>query len=197
MTRKLLLAAMLLGLGGCNWWYNEVPSPDDLMHKIPWFDHMITSKAVHPYESATVPRITPAGTVPVGGGEADWHTGQMVMSNFVFDTNYANHLTRPTTAPAPGARGGQEVFEIYCSACHGFQGTGDGTIAAYFPVKSLLTPTARGYSDGFLYSIIRYGRGLMPMYGDKIYRPDERWAVVEYVRSLQAKAPLTPAAGAK
>ncbi len=197
MTRKLLLAAMLLGLGGCNWWYNVVPSPDDLMHKIPWFDAMITSKAVHPYESASVPRLTPAGSVPVGGGEADWHIGSMVMSNYVFDTNYANHLTRPTAAPAPGARSGKEVFEIYCSACHGFQGSGDGTIASYFAVKSLLTPIARGYADGYLYSIIRYGRGLMPMYGDKIYRPDERWAVVEYVRSLQAKAPLTPAAGAK
>ena len=39
--RKVLLAAVLLGTGGCNWWYNEVPSPDQLMHKVPCFDHMI------------------------------------------------------------------------------------------------------------------------------------------------------------
>ena len=41
--------------------------------------------------------------------------------------------------------------------------------------------------------MIRYGRGRMPQYGDKIVRPDERWAVVDYVRSLQAKAPVTAA----
>jgi mono/diheme cytochrome c family protein len=197
VTRKLLLAAMLLGVGGCNFWYNEVPSPDDLMHKIPWFDHMIKSKAVHPYSSSTVPRNTPKGSIPVGGGEADWRTGDMAMSAFPFDTNYAKHLTRPSTPPAPGARSGQQVFEIYCSACHGFGGAGDGTIASYFAVKSLLTPAARGLADGTIYSILKYGRALMPMYGDKIYRADERWAVVEYVRSLQAKSPVTPVAGAK
>ena len=36
---------------------------------------------------------------------------------------------------------------------------------------SLLTARARGYSDGYLYSIMRYGRGVMPRYGDKIVRP--------------------------
>jgi mono/diheme cytochrome c family protein len=144
-----------------------------------------------------VPRRTPAGAIPVGGGEADWRVGDMVMSGYVFDTVYAKQLVHPNTPPAPGARTGQQVFEIYCSVCHGYQGAGDGTVASYIAVKSLLTPTARGYSDGMIYSILRYGRGLMPMYGDKITRPDERWAVVEYVRSLQAKAPLTPAAGAK
>ena len=107
--RKLLFAALLLGLGGCNFWYNEVPSPDLLMHKIPWFDHMIKSKAVHPYESATVPRRTPAGTIPVGGGEADWHVGDLVLSAYVFDTVYANHLVRPTTPPGPGARSGSDT----------------------------------------------------------------------------------------
>lgn len=198
MTRKLFLAALVLSVGACNFWYNEVPSPDDLMHRISWFDHMITSKAVHPYESDSVPRRTPAGTIPVGGGEADWHTGSMVMSNYVFDTVYANRLKPPTTPAAPDARSGEEVFNIYCSACHGYQGAGDGTIKAYISgIPSLLTDQARKRADGYLYSIIRYGRGVMPMYGDKIYRQDERWAVVAYLRSLQAKAPVTPVPGAK
>jgi hypothetical protein len=34
----------------------------------------------------------------------------------------------------------------------------------------------------------------MPRYGDKIVRPDDRWAVVNYVRSLQAAAPDSTAA---
>jgi len=61
---------------------------------------------------------------------------------------------------------------------------------------SLLTAQARAYKDGYIYSMLRYGRNRMPQYGDKIVRPDERWAVVDYVRSLQAKAPVTAAPGA-
>ena len=198
MTRRLLLAAMLLGVGGCNFWYNEVPSPDLLMHKIPWFDHMIKSKAVHPYASASVPRRTPAGAIPVGGGERDWHVGDLVLSAYVFDTVYANKLMRPTTPPGPGARSGQDVFNIYCSPCHGYGGAGDGTVKEFITgIPSLLTEQARKRTDGYLYSMIRYGRGVMPLYGDRIYRRDERWAVVAYLRSLQANAPVTPVPGAK
>ena len=48
MARKLLAAATLF-LAECNWYYNSVPSPDALLEAIPWFDHMIKSKAVSPY----------------------------------------------------------------------------------------------------------------------------------------------------
>ena len=51
---------------------------------------------------------------------------------------------------------------------------------------SLLTPTARAWSDGYLYSMVRYGRGIMPMYGDKIVRRDERWAVVGFLGTGRA-----------
>ena len=74
-----------------------------------------------------------------------------------------------------------------------------GSIEPATSRPSLLTTTARGWSDGYLYSITRYGRGVMPQYGDKIVRRDERWAVVDYVRSLQAASPLpaAPAGGTK
>jgi mono/diheme cytochrome c family protein len=83
--------------------------------------------------------------------------------------------------------------------CHGDKGAQGGTVTNYIGAPSLMTPSARGWSDGYLYSIIRYGRGVMPQYGDKIVRRDERWAVVDYVRSLQAASPLpaAPAGGTK
>lgn len=199
MTRKFLLAALLLGLGGCNYWYNTVPSPDDLMNRIPWFDQMILSKAVEPYSRADVPRYTPAGTVPFGGGEADWRLGDPHTLTYGFDTLVAKKLVRPSLARRPDSRGGEELFDTYCAVCHGFQGAGDGPVREILP-PSLLTAQVRAYNDGYIYSMIRYGRGRMPQYGDKIVRPDERWAVVDYVRSLQAKAPApapaaTPAKG--
>ena len=203
MTRKLLLAAVLAGVGGCNWYYNEVPSPDDLMHAIPWFDHMIASKAVHPYMSASVPRTTPAGTVPIGDLEGDWNMSNLTgaMPIYGFDVARADALVRPVGAAAAGAsvpgvvRTGEELFDTYCAVCHGPAGNGQGAVRMGAP--ALTTPLVAGRSDGYLYSVVRYGRNYMPQYGDKIVRRDERWLVVDYVRSLQAggAAAVPPAAG--
>jgi mono/diheme cytochrome c family protein len=187
VIRKAIIAAGLLLLAGCNFWYNDVPSPDDLMHHIPWFDHMILSKAVHPYASASVPRYTPAGAVPVGGGEADWRTTDPYKLQYGFDTLYAKRLVHPKITPRPDSRGGQELFNTYCAVCHGFGAEGNGPVKEMM-APSLLTAQARAYPDGYLYSMVRYGRGRMPQYGDKITRIDERWAVVDYLRSLQAKS---------
>jgi mono/diheme cytochrome c family protein len=51
-------------------------------------------------------------------------------------------------------------------------------------------------SDGYIYGVIVVGRGLMPAYGEKVTHAD-RWAVVTYLRQLQAQggaAAAVPAA---
>src|SRR6476620_1246855 len=68
----LALTVLTLMCGACDYYYYRIPSPDDLWHIIPWFDHMIHARYIHPYETQNVPRNTPAGTVPVSGGEPDW-----------------------------------------------------------------------------------------------------------------------------
>ena len=203
MTRKALLAIALLGLGGCNWWYNEVPSPDDLMHHIPWFDHMIFSKAIQPYEGSSLPRNTPAGAVPLGGGEAEWGPAASSMMGNGFDTLVAKKLPRPAKIRrrVHDSRSGESaVCNTYCAVCHSDARLWCG---GRLDVKEMLAPSHCWrrrrvvIPDGYIYSYIRYGNGLMPRYGDKIVRIDERWAVVDYVRSLQAKSPVPPAAPAK
>jgi mono/diheme cytochrome c family protein len=76
--------------------------------------------------------------------------------------------------------------------CHGPTGNADGTVSRLIAAPSLLTARARGYSDGYIYGIVRYGRGVMPRYGDKIPAPVERWAIVNHVRKLQAEFPVAP-----
>lgn len=183
--RALLLAGALLLGGGCNWYYNTLPSPDDLMKAIPWFDHMITSRAVHPYGRADLPRNTVPGTVPITGSEGDW-SGSFLAGN----PAVADRLVNPTIPESTLARG-DTLFHTFCAVCHGPAGAGDGTVGPKLGAPSLLTDRARAFSDGYLYSIIRYGRGVMPRYGDKLYRPEDRWAVVNYLRTLQRAA--TPA----
>ena len=193
--RKLLLCSLVALVGGCNWWYNEVPSPDDLMHVIPWFDHMIASKAVHPYQSDSVPRNTPPGTVPIGDVEGDWGTPNLTgaLPVYGFDLIKADLATRPS-APAGTSsatpRNGQELFQTYCAVCHGPAGNGQGLVKMGAPALTSAQVGAR--TDGFIYSVVRYGRNLMPPYGDKIVRREERWAVVDYVRSLQGTVGAAP-----
>jgi len=178
--RVLAASAALAALAGCNFYYNDVPSPDALMHAIPWFDHMIQQPSVKPYSRADIPRSTVDGTVPVTGGERDWFAEWSVAN-----TTTADKLVNPgRTASAVG----DTLYHTYCATCHGPLGAGDGPVGVKLAARSLLTDIARKYTDGYLYSIIRYGRGVMPRYGDKI--PQEgRWAVVEYVRALQRAAP--------
>ena len=198
-SRVGLIALVVLVAGGCDWWYNDVPSPDDLWHITPWFDHMIVQKSVHPYSRLDVPRNTPEGSVPVSGGEPDWNAEWLTGK-----TTTADALKNPTTgaggatvrhgAMTPEIPGsidakGDTLYQNFCATCHGPAGAGDGPVGRRIGAPPLLSPRARGFPDGYIYSIIRYGRGIMPRYGDKVYDPADRWAIVNHVRKLQAAAP--------
>jgi mono/diheme cytochrome c family protein len=196
----VLALLVALGTAGCDWYYNTLPSPDDLWHITPWFDHMIVQKSVNPYSRADLPRYTPEGSVPLTGGEADW-SAEWLQGK----TTTADALVNPTTTGAAGPRvrhgamtpdlpgsidaKGDTLYQNFCETCHGPAGAGDGPVGRRMGAFPLLTPRARAFSDGYIYSIIRYGRGVMPRYGDKVFDPMDRWAIVDHVRKLQAQAP--------
>ena len=181
------LAALVVAASGCNAYYNA-PGPDDLMHVIPWFDAMIKQASVHPYERADIPRNTVAGTVPITGGMADWSAEWPAV------TTTADKLVNPLGGQ-PASANGDTLYHTFCSPCHGNAGAGDGLVGKKMGAPSLLTDKARSYSDGYLYSIIRYGRISMPRYGDKV-RGNMRWEIVNYVRQLQSAAVPAPTAPA-
>lgn len=192
---------ILLLCGGCDFYHYRLPSPDDLWYLIPWFDHMIHARYIRPYETAGVPRYTPEGSVPVGGGEPDW-SAEWISGKTTTADRLRNPLTTGADVHQPGpsvpriprelAAAGDTLYQNFCSVCHGPGGNADGTISRHVAAPSLLTSRARGYSDGYIYSIIRYGRGVMPRYGDKVPVPAERWAIVSHVRRLQAESPVVP-----
>jgi mono/diheme cytochrome c family protein len=63
-------------------------------------------------------------------------------------------------------------------------------------MPSLVAPPATERADGYVYGVIRAGRGLMPSYGARMSH-DERWAVVTYVNSLQNAAGVVQPAAAQ
>jgi mono/diheme cytochrome c family protein len=203
MRRRALLALLLLGVSACDFYYYRLPSPDDLWHVIPWFDHMVHARYVRPYETAQVPRYSPEGSVPVSGGEPDWSAewiaGKATTANALRNPlagRGAVHGAGPSIPAVPREleAAGDTLYQNFCTVCHGPTGNADGTVSRQMGAPSLLTARARAYSDGYLYSIIRYGRGVMPRYGDKVYAPAQRWAIVNHVRKLQARGPAAAAA---
>ena len=91
----------------------------------------------------------------------------------------------PDASPALLARG-RERFDIYCAPCHGLAGDGDGVIVAHgFPkppsyhIDRLLAAPASHF-----YNAISKGYGVMYAYSDRV-DPDDRWAIVAYIRALQ------------
>jgi mono/diheme cytochrome c family protein len=175
-----LTALTALTATACNAYYNAW-SPDDLMKSIPWFDHMIKSRMVSPYSRADVPRYTVPGTVPITGAEANWEA-EWKANNQATADRQVNPIARDSALDR-----GDTLFHTFCAVCHGGTAEGNGPVSAKFGgnVPSLLIDKARNLSDGYIYSMIRYGRGNMPRYGDKVYRREDRWAIVNYVRQLQ------------
>jgi mono/diheme cytochrome c family protein len=199
-ARTTALAGLLLLSAGCDFYYYKVPSPDQLWHIIPWFDHMITARYVRPYETAAVPRYTPPGTVPVTGGEPDWSAewagGKATTADGLRNPYAQGAEARPSPAgpavpvvPREVEAAGDTLYQNFCAVCHGGAGDAKGPVSNRIGAPSLLTGRARGYCDGYLYSIIRYGRGVMPRYGDKVYQPADRWAIVGHIRKLQSASP--------
>ena len=83
-------------------------------------------------------------------------------------------------------RKGKERYTIYCQPCHGAVGDGNGITKQY---GMGITPTyhddrLRKMPEGEIFNTITHGKNTMLPYADKLL-PDERWAVVLYVRALQ------------
>ncbi len=99
----------------------------------------------------------------------------------------------PIAAGAQTMHRGQQRFGIYCAACHGLVGEGDGMVQqravkrgepSWVPPLSLHVDTVVDQPNGQLFNTITHGIRKMPGYGVQI-PPADRWAIVLYVRALQ------------
>ena len=97
-------------------------------------------------------------------------------------------IANPTPVSDSSLDNGHKYFQINCAVCHGDRGMGDGRATKYgMPGISIGAGSraANTFSDGYIFGMIRNGRGLMPSY-DRIEEMD-RWDVVNYLRGLQGK----------
>jgi len=128
------------------------------------------------------------GTIPAGGIESDSHRDRGLVAG-----QWA--ATFPKQVPVTDERmqRGRERYNIYCAACHGLAGDGDGMThhravkrgeSGWVQPRALHVPTVCDQPHGQLFHTITHGLNTMPGYAAQIPAAD-RWVIVLYVRALQ------------
>lgn len=155
-TARLLALALALPLAGCDWDFNRMNNQPrcEPGDARPWLPDRRCDQR------------GPDGTVP-------WRAPS------------ATAVTAPRPTRASILRG-RDRFARFCAACHGSLGDGGSVTARDMqlrPPPSLLGPRIAAYPDQRIFEVITSGYGLMPAYAYQL-APDDRWAVVHFVRAL-------------
>ena len=117
-----------------------------------------------------------------------------IMSGFSFfhqkpwpvPDNYKN-MKNPVASDAASLAEGKTLYATHCKSCHGTKGLGDGSKAAQLKTEAgnFTLAELHAQTDGALFYKTSEGRDDMPGFKKKIPDADERWAVVNYMRTFK------------
>ena len=167
-ARVLLLAAPLL-LTACEWFTDFKRQPS-----------LWTWEPVK--DTLTPSRGNPQFSVPTTGTAVAGF--QVSYGAFPATIDSMSSLRNPTPPSDSSLANGRKYFQINCTPCHGDRAMGDGPATRFgMPGINLTSDVTKSRTDGYIFGMIRNGRGLMPPY-NRIEEMD-RWDVVNYLRALQ------------
>ena len=166
---RLLLFVLPLMLTACEWFSDFKRQPS-----------LWTWEPVK--DSLTPSRGQPQMSVPTTGTAVAGF--QVSYGAFPATIDSMAGLRNPTPPSDSSLNNGHKYFQINCAVCHGDRAMGDGPATKFgMPGINLTTDMAKARTDGYIFGMIRNGRGLMPPY-NRIEEMD-RWDVVNYLRALQ------------
>jgi mono/diheme cytochrome c family protein len=159
-----------------------------LMSGCSWFTAFDVQPKIDPWKilgSITTPqRGNPQNSVPITGTFVAGYQVSYTPSIPTIDSMAG--IKNPTGPTDESLINGRKLFQINCAPCHGGGGMGDGPVTKFgMPGMNLATGPATGYTDGYIFGMIRNGRGVMPSYNR--IEDVERWDIVNYIRGLQGK----------
>ncbi len=128
--------------------------------------------------------------VPGTVARGQLHTNQLLYAG-TLDGKIADTFPFPVTQAVLDR--GQQRFNIYCAPCHGRTGYGDGMIVqrGYPAPPSFHIDRLRQVPVGYIFQVATNGLGQMPSYAAQV-PPEDRWAIVAYIRALQLSQHATP-----
>lgn len=131
------------------------------------------------YDDGRSSRDFPKGTVARGFLRED-----RFFYNGLQDTAFAKDFPMPVTREV--LLRGQGRFNIYCTPCHDWAGTGRGMIVrrGFKQPPSYHIDRLREAPPGYFFDVITNGFATMSGYAAQV-TPEDRWAIVAYIRALQ------------
>jgi len=153
-----------------------------------WFTAFVEQPKIDPWEILgsikTPQRGNPQSSVPITGTFVAGYQVSYAQLPGTIDSMSA--LKNPVPPSEASLVNGRKLFQINCAVCHGDAGKGDSPNTKFGIVSINLTADiTKNRTDGYIFGMIRNGRGLMPTY-NRIEEMD-RWDIVNYVRGLQGK----------
>jgi mono/diheme cytochrome c family protein len=97
-----------------------------------------------------------------------------------------------------GLKEAGRLYNINCGICHGDKAAGNGPLSASGKiggVANLTLPVYTSMSDGTMFHVMTYGKGVMGSYASQLSRR-QRWEIVKYVRTLQNPKAAADSTGA-
>jgi mono/diheme cytochrome c family protein len=161
-----------------------------------WFTDFKRQPSIWTWEpvkdSLTPSRGNPQMSVPTGGTAVAGF--QVSYGAFPATIDSMAALRNPTPPSDSSLANGRKYFQINCAVCHGDRAMGDGPATKFgMPGINLTQDITKARADGYIFGMIRNGRGLMPPY-NRIEEMD-RWDVVNYLRALQGVSGKTVVVG--
>ena len=81
---------------------------------------------------------------------------------------------------------GEDLYKQHCRSCHGKEGFGDGSKSKELEteMRDMTSEDVQAQTDGELYYKAIIGRDEMPNFEKKIRGEEDRWMLINYIRSL-------------
>lgn len=100
--------------------------------------------------------------------------------------NYKS-MKNAVASSAESIAGGKTLYATHCKSCHGAKGMGDGSKAAQLKTEAgdFSKADFQSQSDGAIFYKTSEGRDDMPGFKKKIPDADDRWNIVNFMRTLK------------
>ncbi|MBE0423357.1 MAG: cytochrome c [Lutibacter sp.] len=81
---------------------------------------------------------------------------------------------------------GKTLYATHCKSCHGTKGLGDGTKAKDLDgdLGDMSSAAFQKQTDGAIFYKTTFGRDDMPAFNKKLSSDEDRWLIVNYMRTL-------------
>ena len=97
------------------------------------------------------------------------------------------NIKNPVASNAASIADGKALYATHCKSCHGAKGMGDGNKAAQLKTEpgDFSKADFQSQTDGVIFYKTSEGRDDMPGFKKKIPDADERWSIVNFVKTLK------------